>query len=262
MPRCGVALAGVLLLLVVVPSAAAWTKLSSGGLENSVDASPLVLADGKTIVAYREPTARAVVVSVGGKTKTVAGGLAGVGDPRLVQLPNGTVVLFAADQSGVVSFTSTNSGESWSGPNKTGSADTGNVQAAAVRKDGTPLFSQDGTGFLNVFQGAAGESSHNLFTPCCGYGESLAVDSHGLAQVAFWSNATSRGGYLYGKLSATGTLAGGLHTLSSGVTVERADACRSLPTTAGTRSSPSRTATPRRQRSWSRRCVAARPRTR
>ena len=223
MPRCGVALAGVLLLLVVVPWAAAWTKLSSGGLENSVDASPLVLADGKTIVAYREPTARAVVVSVGGKTKTVAGGLAGVGDPRLVQLPNGTVVLFAADQSGVVSFTSTNSGESWSGPNKTGSADTGNVQAAAVRKDGTPLFSQDGTGFLNVFQGAAGESSHNLFTPCCGYGESLAVDSHGLAQVAFWSNASGHGGYLYGKLSATGALAGGLHTLSSGETVERAD---------------------------------------
>jgi hypothetical protein len=222
-PRRGVVLVGVLLLLVVVPSASAWTKLSPGGLENSVDPSPLVLVNGKTLVAYRVPKAHSIVVSVDGKTKTIAGGLAAVGDPRLVQLPSGTLVLFAADQSGVVSFTSSNGGESWSGPGKTGSSNTGNVQAAAVRKDGTPLFSQDGTGFVNVFQGAAGESSHNLFTTCCGYGESLAVDSHGLAQVAFWSNASGHGGYLYGKLSAGGALAGGLRTLSSGETVERAD---------------------------------------
>jgi hypothetical protein len=74
-----------------------------------------------------------------------------------------------------------------------------------------------------VFQGAAGESQHNLFSPCCGYGESVAVDSHGLAQVAFWSNATGRRGYLYGKLTAVGALAGGLRTLSTGETVERAD---------------------------------------
>jgi hypothetical protein len=140
-----------------------------------------------------------------------------------VQLPSGTVVLFAADQDGVVNYTSSNGGASWSGPSKTASTDTGDVQAAAVREDGTPLFSQDGTGFLNVFQGAGGEVSHNLFSPCCGYGESLAVDSHGLAQVAFWSNATGQAGYLYGRLGPTGDLAGGLRTLSTGETVERAD---------------------------------------
>jgi hypothetical protein len=146
--------------------------------------------------------------------------LAGVGDPQIVQLPNGTLTLFAADQDGVVSYTSSNGGATWSGPGKTASKDTGDVQAAAVRKDGTPLFTQDGTGFLNVFQGAAGESMHNIFSNCCGYAESLAVDSHGLAQIAFWSNATGKTGYLYGKLGADGSLAG-LRTISSGETVSR-----------------------------------------
>jgi hypothetical protein len=211
------------LLLAFTPSAGAWSKLSSGGLDNAVDGSPLVLANGKLLVAYREPKARAIVVSVGATRKTVASGLAGVGDPRLVQLPNGSLLLFAADQNGVESFTSSNGGASWTGPSKTGSTDTGDVQAAAVRKDGTPIFSQDGTGFVNVFQGAGGDAMHNIFSPCCGYGESLAVDSHGLAQVAFWSNATGHAGYLYGKLSAAGSLAGGLRVLSSGETAQRAD---------------------------------------
>jgi hypothetical protein len=59
-----------------------------------------------------------------------------------------------------------------------------------------------------------------VFTSCCGYAESLAVDSHGLAQVAFWSNATGKSGYLYGKLGADGSLAS-LRTISSGETVSR-----------------------------------------
>ena len=223
MPRRGVALAGVVALLTVVPSAGAWSKLGSGGLDNAVDPSPLVLSNGKLLVAYRDPRARAVVVSVNGAMKTVAGGLAAVGDPRLVQLPSGDLVLFAADQDGIVSFTSTDGGTSWAGPAKTKSTDTGDVQSAAVRKDGTPLFSQDGTEFVNVFQGAGGDAVHNIFSPCCGYGESLAVDSHGLAQVAFWSNATGRAGYLYGRLDAAGALAGGLKTLSSGETAQRSD---------------------------------------
>ena len=90
-----------------------------------------------------------------------------------------------------------------------------------MRKDGTPLFSQDGTGFVNVFQGAGGETVHNVFARCCGYAESLAVDSNGLAQIAFWSNASGHGGFLYGKLAANGGLAGSLKTLSSGQTIPR-----------------------------------------
>ena len=76
----------------------------------------IVLANGKQAIAYREPKARAVVVIVGGKTKTVASGLAGVGDPQIVQLPNGTLDLFAADQDGVVSYTSSNGGATWTRP--------------------------------------------------------------------------------------------------------------------------------------------------
>jgi hypothetical protein len=216
--KLGVAFTGLFVLFVASPSAGAWTKLSASGLENTVDPSVIVLANGTQAIAYREPGARAVVVIAGGKTKTVATGLAGVGDPQIVQLPNGTLDLFAADQDGVVGYTSSNGGATWSGPGKTASKDTGDVQAAAVRKDGTPLFAQDGTGFLNIFQGAAGDSMHNIFSHCCGYAESLAVDSHGLAQVAFWSNATGKAGYLYGKLGADGSLAA-LRTISSGETM-------------------------------------------
>jgi hypothetical protein len=207
-------------LLVTSPAAGAWTKLTAGNLDNGVDPSVILLGGGKQAIAYREPKAHAVVVIVGGKAKTVASGLASVGDPRIVQLPNGTLDLFVADQDGVVSYSSSNGGATWSGPAKTASKDTGDVQAAAVRTDGTPLFTQDGTGFLNVFQGAAGESMHNIFTHCCGYAESLAVDTHGLAQIAFWSNATGKAGYLYGKLGTTGSLAG-LRTISKGETVSR-----------------------------------------
>jgi hypothetical protein len=210
-------LLGVVLLLALVPTASAWTKLGAGGLDNTVDPSAVVLANGTTLVAYREPKAHAVVVAVDGKPHTVATGLASVGDPRLVQLPNGSLVLFVADQNGVESFTSTN-GKNWTGPAKTASTDTGDVQGAAARPDGTPLFSQDGTGFVNVY----GPAAHNVFTHCCGYAESLGVDSHGLAQIAFWSNATGKSGYLWGRLDTTGALVGGLKTLSSGATAENA----------------------------------------
>jgi hypothetical protein len=209
-------LLGLALLLAFVPSASAWTKLGAGGLDNTVDPSPLVLASGTTLVAFREPKARAVVVAVDGMPHTVATGLASVGDPRLVQLPNGSLVLFVADQNGVESFTSAG-GTSWTGPAKTGSTDTGDVQAAAARPDGTPLFSQDGTGFVNVYQGSGG---HNVFPRCCGYAESLAVDSHGLGQIAFWSNATGKSGYLWGRLDSGGALLGGLKKLTSGQTAE------------------------------------------
>jgi hypothetical protein len=216
----GVALVGSIVVLVMSPAAGAWTKLTAGNLENTVDPSVIVLANGKQAIAYREPKARAVVAIVDGKTRAVASGLAGVGDPQIVQLPSGMLDLFAADQDGVVSYASSDGGATWTGPGKTASKDTGDVQSAAVRKDGTPLFAQDGTGFLNIFQGAAGESMHNIFSRCCGYAESVAVDSHGLAQIAFWSNAAGKSGYLYGKLGADGSLAG-LRTLSVGETVSR-----------------------------------------
>ena len=131
-----------------------------------------------------------------------------------------------------------------------------------VRGDGTPLFSQDGTGFLNVFEGAGGETSHNLFSHCCGHGESLAVDSHGLAQIAFWSNATGHTGYLYGKLGPIGDLAGGLRSSRPVRPWSARTPSRWPPTGGATRSSLSQTATRAPARTSSRRCAAARPRTR
>jgi hypothetical protein len=63
--------------------------------------------------------------------------------------------------------------------------------------DGTPLFSQDGTGFVNVFRGLNGETVKNVYPRCCGYAESLAVDSTGLVQTAFYSNADADGAFVY-----------------------------------------------------------------
>jgi hypothetical protein len=68
--------------------------------------------------------------------------------------------------------------------------------------DGTPLFSQNGTGFVNVFRGLNGETVKNVYTRCCGYHESLAVDSTGLVQIAFYSNADPDGATAYEPLGA------------------------------------------------------------
>ena len=211
------------LALATVPAAGAgdWAPLTPASLDNTVDPSVVVLPGGAQLVAYRDPKRRALRVIVAGKTKTIAAGLAAVGDPQLLELPGGRLALYGSDEHGVESWSSSNAGRSWAGPAKTASTDTGDVQAATVLKDGTPLFSQDGTGFVNVFQGAAGEVVHNVFPHCCGYAESLAVDSKGLAQIALWSNATGHGGYLYGKLDSSGALTGPFHTLSAGETVSR-----------------------------------------
>jgi hypothetical protein len=211
------------LALATLPSAEAdgWARLTAPTLDNTVDPSVVVLPGGAQLVAYRDPKGRALRVITSGKTKTVAAGLAAVGDPQLLELPGGKLALYGSDEHGVESWSSSNAGTSWAGPAKTASTDTGDVQAATALKDGTPLFSQDGTGFVNVFQGTAGEVVHNVFPHCCGYAESLAVDSEGLAQIALWSNATGHGGYLYGKLDSSGALAGSFHTLSVGDTVSR-----------------------------------------
>jgi hypothetical protein len=94
-------------------------------------------------------------------------------------------------------MTSTDDGASWTGPIQTLSHDVGGVVGAAVMPDGTPLFSQDGTGFVNVFRGLNGETVKNVYPRCCGYAESLAVDSAGLVQTAFYSNADADGAFVY-----------------------------------------------------------------
>jgi hypothetical protein len=58
------------------------------------------------------------------------------------------------------------------------------------------------TDAVNVFRGLNGETTKNVYTPCCGYDVSVAVDTTGLAQVAFYSNANASGAFIYEPLAA------------------------------------------------------------
>jgi hypothetical protein len=78
-----------------------------------------VLPSHGELFAYREPNAGRLKVIVDGETKTLASGLASVWDPRVVQLPGGSLDLFASEESGVVSYTSTDGGSNWTRPAKT-----------------------------------------------------------------------------------------------------------------------------------------------
>jgi hypothetical protein len=210
-------IASVAAALVLAPSAGAWTKLTGDTLQNIVDPSVVVLPSGSELIAYREPVAGNFKVIHGGATATVVSGRPIVGDGVILQTGS-TLGLYFSDEQGVVRSTSSDGGATWSAPAPTQSHDVGDVQAGAVRSDGTPMFSQDGTGFVNVFTG--GSPAANVFTSCCGYAESLAVDSSGLAQIAFWSNATGQRGYLYGPVGGPYTnLTGGKESLANNARV-------------------------------------------
>jgi hypothetical protein len=190
--------AAVLAALTLAPAAGAWTKLTGDTLQNIVDPAVVVLPDGTELIAYREPVAGTFKVIHKGLTATLVSGRPIVGDGVILRQPSGALLLYFSDEQGVVRSTSSDGGGTWSAPVATESKDVGDVQAGALRPDGTPLFSQDGTGFVNVYTGTGGEAVANAFPLCCGYAESLAVDAAGLAQVAFWSNATGQSGYLVG----------------------------------------------------------------
>lgn len=208
------AAAAVLLALVAAPAAGAWTKLTGDTLQNIVDPSVVVLSTGTELIAYREPVAGNLQVIRGNNTVTLASGLPFVGDAQLLNIHD-QLVLYAGEGTGVVLYVSGDEGITWSAPQPIPGTRTGDVQAAALRPDG-PIFSQDGTGFLNVYAGLAGGLAVNVFPFCCGYAESLAVDTAGLAQIAFWSNATGQSGYLYGPVGGPYTnLTGGKESLSN-----------------------------------------------
>ena len=125
-----------------------------------------------------------------GAAKTVVTGDPIAGRTQLLQQPNGAIQLYFPNAAGVGRMTSTDDGADVdrADPDRSRTRSEA-VQGAAVAPDGTPYFSQDGTGFVNVFRGLNGESVKNVFSRCCGYAESLAVDTSGLVQVAFYSNA-------------------------------------------------------------------------
>lgn len=215
--------------LALAPAAGAWMRLTPDVLPNSVKPGLLLLENASELVAYDNPSGSVSVIRQPAAEVTVVSGWPAVGKPALVRRPDGTLLLYFPGSSpdsklqGVVLSRSTDNGASWSAPVQTGSRDLADVESAALRPDGTPLFSQDGTGFLDVYQGELGESVHNLFPSCCGYVETLAVDATGLAQIAFWSNASSQPGYLFAPLDASGGAAASFITVLGGQTVSRTD---------------------------------------
>jgi hypothetical protein len=213
--RGRVALA-LLFALVAVPSAsAAWSTISTVTVQNTMRPSVLRTASGAELAAYSDGNGTLKVWSSASGDRTVATGLLSVGKPALVQLPSGAIELYAPATTpgfalqGVLRWESTSDGASWTGPTATHSTSVGDVQAAAVRPDGTPMFTQDGTFGVVVYQGLDGEASHTVFGACCGYAESLAVDTSDYAQIAFWSNANAfPSQFVYEGLDAGGAQAG------------------------------------------------------
>jgi hypothetical protein len=206
----------VLLGLVAVPSASAgWTTISSVTVQNTMRPGVVRTASGVELAAYSDGSGTLKVWSSTTGDHTVASGLLSVGKPALVQLPSGAVELYAPAttpgfaEQGVLRWESTSDGASWSAPVPTRSTSLADVQAAAVRPDGTPMFTQDGTFGVVVYQGLNGEVSHTAFGACCGYAESLAVDTSNYAQIAFWSNAAAfPSQFVYEGLDGTGAQAG------------------------------------------------------
>lgn len=185
---------------VLVPSAEAWTPLP-GAVQNIVAPSMIVTQAGTELVSFESPTGNTISVARNRGTPAVVVPSDPIaGRTQLVQLPSGAVELYFPNAQGVARLESTNDGQTWSGPSQTRSHDVGGVQGAAAAPDGTPYFTQDGTGFVNVFRGLNGDAVKNIYTPCCGYDSTIAVDSSGLAQVGFYSNATASGAFLYAPL--------------------------------------------------------------
>jgi len=204
----------VLLALVAAPAAGAWTKLTGDTLQNIVDPSVVVTSIGTELIVYREPVAGNLKVIRGNNTTTLASGLPFVGDAQLLDV-NDSFIIYAGEGTGVVPYVSNDDGVTWAAGHALAGTNTGDVQAAAFLTD-HPIFSQDGTGFIDIFNGLTGGPPVNAFPFCCGYAESLAVDSAGLAQIAFWSNATGQSGYLYGPIGGPYTnLTGGKESLAN-----------------------------------------------
>jgi hypothetical protein len=231
-------LALLLAAVAFVPAAGAGESvlLTPNELSNHADPS-LLRATGGVFVAYDvESTGSVAVIDPAGTTHPVVTGWPAVSDPQLVRKADGTILLYFGGSTpdlktqGALRFASIDGGATWSGPVKTNPASTiGDVQASALRGDGTTLFSQDGTGFVNVYQGDNGGTLHNDFNLCCGYNESLAVDSTGLAQLGFWSNATGKSGYMYEQLDDGGGATAAPVNLAAGTDAQGLPAINRVP---------------------------------
>jgi hypothetical protein len=175
-------------------ASAGWTRFATG-VTNIVEPASLRTSSGSELIAWN--TSNALFLLRNGKLETLLSGESAVYQPALVQQPDGTIQLYVGVQNadatldGVARLSSSDDGATWSAPVQTNSHDLNDVSSAAVGPDGTPYFTQTGTGFVDVYEGLNGETVQNVFTDCCGYGASVAVDSLGVVRVAFWSNAST-----------------------------------------------------------------------
>jgi hypothetical protein len=204
-----------IIALILAPSAFAWTPISTVAVSNTMKPGVLRTAAGTELAAYSDGATTLKVWSSKTGDHTLNTALLSVGGPSLAQLPSGAIELYVPATTGgftlqgVLRWQSTDDGATWVGPTATKSPNLGNVEGAAVRADGTPMFSQDSTFGITVYQGLNGEVAHQVFTGCCGYAESLAVDTANYAQIAFWSNASSfPNQFVYEGLDASGAQAG------------------------------------------------------
>lgn len=194
--------------LVLVPAAAAWTPVP-GPVLNIVEPSMLMTSSGTTLVSFESPNADTIWVARNhAAPKAVVTNDPIAGQTQLLQQPSGAIQLYYPNAAGVGRLQSTDDGQTWTGPFQTQSHTLAGVSGAAVAADGTPYFVQEGTGYVQISKGLNGETESNVFTRCCGYGASLAIDATGLVQVAFYSNADPDGTFLYEKLTPSLTVAG------------------------------------------------------
>jgi hypothetical protein len=185
--------AAVLASLALAAPAGAWTKFATG-VVNIVQPVTLRTSAATELVVWDDTKGSLFLLRNGTQT-TLLSRLPYIGKPALVQQPNGLLQLYVPMQGngldGIARFTSSDDGATWAPPVQTKVTRITDVGSAAVAPDGTPYFTQSGTGFVNLYRGLDGDSTQNLFATCCGYAESVAVTSGGSPVVAFWSNATS-----------------------------------------------------------------------
>jgi len=203
--------------------AGAWTKLTPDTLSNIARPKVLLTAKGTELMAYYDDNSKSIVVVRNGQPVPVVSAFGSVGEPQIIQLLTGALVLYFDGSApglrpqGIWRSTSPDDGATWSAPIVFANGDLGEVLSGAVRPDGTPIF-LNRYGPLHSNQGLNIELRHEISPGgCCTYGESLAVDSKGLAQIAVYSNANPpNAGTLYGTLDATGALAGPFQNVSGG----------------------------------------------
>ena len=217
-------IAPIIAALVLAPTAGAWTTISTTPLQNIDRPSLVRTTAGAELAVWDDNQSGLWLWSSTGGTRQIAT-VPFVNQPQIVQQPSGPLQIYVGSGAGIERLQSTDGGTTWTGPYAIVSpSTTGPVVSATVRPDGTPMFTQDSTFGVYVFQGLNGDTVHNVFTACCGYAESLAVDTSNLAQIAFWSNATAYPNvFVYEKLDATGAQDGQGHGFGQPATAARDD---------------------------------------